>query len=96
MFRTSSLFLGPWEFVFQQHRRSDHLDEPHDPFNPVDIRKPQGLAQFEANGLLLAFINGDVCRVKVHAVEIVEDGVEPPGQIGQMTYSLREHRRATS
>ena len=39
----------------------------------VDVRQSQGLIQSEVNGLLLAVINGDVRRVKVHAVEIVED-----------------------
>ena len=71
-YRTSSLFIGPPSLaqglVFQQHRFSDHLNKPHDPFKTVGIGKPQGLIQFEINGLLLAFFNGNIRRVKVHAI----------------------------
>ena len=65
----------PGGLVFQQCRLPDHLNKPHDPFKTVDIREPQGLIQFEVNGLLLAFFNGNIRRVKVHAITVVKDRI---------------------
>ena len=58
--RTAPLMQSPRSvaFVFQQRRLAEHFDEPHDPFETVDIRKPQGLLQFEADGLRLALSVG--------------------------------------
>ena len=40
-----------WEFVFQNGRLPDHLNDTHRPFKPFDVGEPQCLIQLEMHRL---------------------------------------------